>query len=60
MEELRKSLEEQEGKFYSVRCDVAKEENILRSFKWITDNLGPVSVLINNAGLTRPTTLISK
>lgn len=59
MEELAKTLEGEEGKFYPVRCDVTKEENILRAFKWITDNLGPVHILVNNAGLTRPTTLTS-
>lgn len=59
MEELAKTLDNQPGRFQPIRCDVAREENILRAFKWVTDNLGPVHILVNNAGLTRPTTLTS-
>ncbi|KAI4454424.1 dehydrogenase/reductase sdr family member 11 [Holotrichia oblita] len=57
IEELSKRLTEQPGKLYAFRCDISKEEDILRAFRWIRDNLGPVHVLINNAGLTRPTNL---
>ncbi|KAG5891409.1 hypothetical protein JTB14_031476 [Gonioctena quinquepunctata] len=58
IEELSKSLCDQTGKLYALRCDVTKEEDILRAFRWITENVGPVHILINNAGLTRPTTLV--
>ncbi|KAJ8913673.1 hypothetical protein NQ315_007390 [Exocentrus adspersus] len=58
IEELSKSLVDAPGKLYAVRCDVTKEEDILRMFKWVTDHVGPVHILINNAGLTRPTHLI--
>nr|CAI5855754.1 unnamed protein product [Callosobruchus analis] len=39
------------GKFYPIQGDVSKEEDILNVFKWTRDNLGPVHVLINNAGV---------
>lgn len=57
MDELSKIVENQPGKFYPIRCDVSREENILRAFKWIKENIGPVHILINNAGLIRPTSL---
>ncbi|KAL3271511.1 hypothetical protein HHI36_021991 [Cryptolaemus montrouzieri] len=50
-------MEEAPGKLYGIKCDITKEEDIIKSFKWITDNMGPVHILINNAGLIRPTNL---
>ncbi|RZC37291.1 dehydrogenase/reductase SDR family member 11-like [Asbolus verrucosus] len=57
VEELACSLADQPGELFAVACDVTKEDNILEAFKWITDNVGPVHILINNAGLTKPTSL---
>lgn len=37
---------------------MTKEEDILSAFKWTKDNLGPVHVLINNAGIARDTNLV--
>lgn len=48
------------GKLFAIKCDVAREDEILKAFRWVLENIGPVSVLLNNAGLTRPTNLISK
>ncbi|KAJ8943722.1 hypothetical protein NQ318_012489, partial [Aromia moschata] len=39
--------------------DVTKEESILRAFKWVKENVGPVSILVNNAGVFFPRPLIS-
>ncbi|KAJ8949210.1 hypothetical protein NQ318_021703 [Aromia moschata] len=39
------------GKFYPVTTDVSKEEDILRAFAWVKENLGPVHILVNNAGI---------
>jgi len=58
IEELAKTLEGKNGKLYPIRADVSKEEDILNTFKWVKDNLGPVHILINNAGLKRNTNLI--
>lgn len=48
------------GKLYALKCDVTKEEDILKAFRWISENIGAVHILINNAGLTRPTNLIGE
>ncbi|KAJ8943909.1 hypothetical protein NQ318_019517 [Aromia moschata] len=36
-----------------LETDVSKEEDILNAFKWVKDNLGPVHILINNAGILK-------
>ncbi|RZC42510.1 adh short, KR, Epimerase, and/or NAD binding 10 domain containing protein [Asbolus verrucosus] len=53
MEERSKQLSGKKGKLYAVKTDVTQEEDILQAFKWVSDNLGPVHILINNAGVTR-------
>ncbi|XP_051154955.1 farnesol dehydrogenase-like [Leptopilina boulardi] len=40
------------GKFYALKCDVSKEEDVLQVFQWIKKNLGTVHVVINNAGIS--------
>ncbi|XP_049771849.1 dehydrogenase/reductase SDR family member 11-like [Schistocerca cancellata] len=52
-------LKDAPGTLYPLQCDVSCEENVLRAFKWIRENLGGVDVLINSAGVCRenlPTT----
>lgn len=39
------------GKFYPVKCDVTKDEEIQKAFEWINDNLKSVSILVNGAGI---------
>lgn len=58
IEELAKSLEGKPGKLYALKADITKEEDILEAFKWVKANLGPVYILINNAGIARPSNLI--
>lgn len=58
VEELNKTLTGKPGKLHPYKCDVTNETEIISSFKWIQDNIGPIHVLINNAGVARPTTLI--
>ncbi|XP_072382677.1 farnesol dehydrogenase-like [Diabrotica undecimpunctata] len=58
IEDLSRTLTDQPGKLFALRCDVAKEDDILRSFRWIADNVGHIHILVNNAGLTRPTNLV--
>ncbi|GJQ80411.1 hypothetical protein Trydic_g12270 [Trypoxylus dichotomus] len=57
VEQLAAVLKNAPGKLYSVKVDVTKEQDIIDGMKWTTDNVGPVSVLINNAGIAQPTTL---
>ncbi|VEN38155.1 unnamed protein product [Callosobruchus maculatus] len=51
LDELAKRTSDKKGKFYPMQGDVSKEEDILRVFKWTRENLGPVDVLVNNAGI---------
>ncbi|KAJ3616892.1 hypothetical protein MTP99_009117 [Tenebrio molitor] len=37
---------------------MTKEDDILKGFKWVSEKLGPVHVLVNNAGIAQPTNLI--
>ncbi|XP_033329817.2 farnesol dehydrogenase [Megalopta genalis] len=46
------------SKFYPIQCDVTKENDILRAFKWAEERLGGVDILVNNAGNTMPTLII--
>jgi 3-oxoacyl-[acyl-carrier protein] reductase len=41
------------AKAIGVACDVSKAESVEQAFSRITTELGPVSVLVNNAGITR-------
>jgi len=36
---------------YPMQCDIGKEEDILKIFKWADEKLGGVDVLINNAAV---------
>ncbi|CAH1184552.1 unnamed protein product [Phyllotreta striolata] len=58
VEELGSKLANEPGKLYAVRADLTKKEDILEAFEWIENNVGPVSILINNAGIGRKTNLI--
>lgn len=53
MEELAKQLEGMKGKFYPIEADVSKEEDIINAFDWTKKNVGPIHILINNAGLLK-------
>ncbi|XP_072397517.1 farnesol dehydrogenase-like [Diabrotica undecimpunctata] len=50
MDQLKKKLTEKSGKFYPLECDLSLESNILTCFDYVSKNLGPIYVLINNAG----------
>jgi NADP+-dependent farnesol dehydrogenase len=58
VEELSKKLQGKKGKLYAVKIDMTKEDDILKGFKWVSEKLGPVHVLVNNAGIAQPTNLI--
>lgn len=58
LEELQNQLEAKGKKIYPVQCDITKEEDVIAAFQWIKSNLGPIHVLINNAGVAKPTSLL--
>ncbi|XP_003493635.1 farnesol dehydrogenase-like [Bombus vosnesenskii] len=58
IKELEQGLEECSGKLHAVECDVSKEESVISAFAWVQENLGPASVLVNNAGMTKESSLI--
>lgn len=51
LEALSKKLQNKKGKFFHRQTDIKREEDILKAFKWTRENIGPVSILINNAGI---------
>ncbi|XP_055682771.1 farnesol dehydrogenase-like [Lutzomyia longipalpis] len=61
VEALKNDLpEELRNNLYAVRCDVTKEEDIVKTFSWIDAKFNGIDVLINNAGVFRLTELINE
>lgn len=58
IEELADKLVGKKGKLYAFEADISKEDDILNAFEWIKKNVGPVHILINNAGTARADLLI--
>lgn len=58
MEAMAKMLQGKPGQLYAIRTDIKKEEDIKEAFKWVQENLGPVHILINSAGIVKPTNLV--
>ncbi|KAF2897566.1 hypothetical protein ILUMI_08609 [Ignelater luminosus] len=58
VEALAKHLENEPGRLYAVKTDISNEEEVIGAFEWIKNNLGAISILINNAGIIRGTNLI--
>lgn len=50
-------LEAAGSRCHSVRADVARGDDVARMVKAVEDALGPVTILVNNAGIARPRTL---
>jgi 3-oxoacyl-[acyl-carrier protein] reductase len=46
------------SEFLAVKCDVTKADEIDAAFKEIEEKLGPVEVLVSNAGITKDTLLL--
>lgn len=46
------------GTLHTFVADVSNEESVLDAFEWVKENLGPVHILINNAGLAKQTNLV--
>ncbi|XP_022197342.2 dehydrogenase/reductase SDR family member 11-like [Nilaparvata lugens] len=50
--ELKSFISGDHGKFYFYQTNLRKEKEIIEAFGWIANNLGAISVFVNNAGLT--------
>ncbi|KAK5647082.1 hypothetical protein RI129_005546 [Pyrocoelia pectoralis] len=59
VEELAASLKKAKGELHAIRVDLTKEEDILNAFEYVIKNLGPIHVLVNNAGLNHASSLCS-
>lgn len=57
-EKLEKELEESESEAKFFELDVSKRDQVNETVKMIEDSLGPIDVLINNAGVTRDAKLL--
>ncbi|XP_031343723.1 farnesol dehydrogenase-like [Photinus pyralis] len=53
MNELAATLKGCKGAFHPIQADITKEEDIIKAFQYIIENLGPIHILINNAGISR-------
>lgn len=51
MEALANSLSGRKGQFYPYQADMLKEEDVLKAFTWVKDNVGVLHILVNNAGM---------
>jgi NADP+-dependent farnesol dehydrogenase len=58
VEQRSQDLSDQPGKLYPYKADVSQQDQIVEAFTWIEDTLGPVHILINNAGVAKDTTLV--
>jgi NADP-dependent 3-hydroxy acid dehydrogenase YdfG len=57
--ELNSKLPKGSAAVRAIKCDVTKEEDIVRMFQDIEKNEKVVDILINNAGMAKPDTLIT-
>lgn len=53
LDQLADRLLNKNGEFYAFPADVTKEEDILKAFTWTKQTVGPVHILVNNAGIAR-------
>lgn len=58
VEQLAQELSSAKGKLYAVEVDMTKEEDILRGFQWVKEKVGPIHILVNNAGVATHGTLL--
>ena len=58
LQDMEKRLEKQTGLFYPIKCDVSNDEECVAAFKSIEKKFGAVHILINNAGVLVPETII--
>jgi 3-oxoacyl-[acyl-carrier protein] reductase len=55
--EVVEAIRSEGGTALAVTCDVSKRDQVNAAAAQITEQLGPISVLVSNAGVTRPAML---
>jgi len=55
-QEWLKSMKDSGNEFYAYPCDVADYDSCVSCVAQVVKDIGPVDVLVNNAGITRDTT----
>lgn len=60
MEEVIKEIGKTEGTLLAIPCDVSKPDDIIHAVKRVQEELGSVSILVNNAGFGGPVQNIDK
>ncbi|KAK4878153.1 hypothetical protein RN001_010659 [Aquatica leii] len=58
VKDLAQKLENELGQLYAFKVDIRNEDEVVKTFALIEETLGPIHILINNAGIVRDTTLI--
>ncbi|XP_037045369.1 farnesol dehydrogenase-like [Bradysia coprophila] len=48
------------GKLYAVKCDITRDDDIVKAFGWIVFELGGIDVLVNNAGIVKMIPLLEE
>src|SRR3989454_11467627 len=52
-EEVKAYIEEMGRRCITIQADVSQEEDVTRLFTMVNESLGPIAILVNNAGTTR-------
>ena len=58
LDETLESVKQKGGEAFAYTCDVADETSVQRCFESIEEHLGPISGLVNNAGILRDGMLV--
>jgi 3-oxoacyl-[acyl-carrier protein] reductase len=56
--EVVSSIEDMGGKAMAIQADVSQSEQVEALFEQVAETLGPVGILVNNAGITRDNLLL--
>jgi 3-oxoacyl-[acyl-carrier protein] reductase len=56
--ETAKEIQQMGVKSIAIKLDVSSEQDVINAFSTFSGELGPVDILINNAGITRDTLLM--
>ncbi|KAF5295423.1 hypothetical protein FQA39_LY13084 [Lamprigera yunnana] len=56
---LCEKLNKENKVFYCKEIDIRNEEEVIKAFRWISENVGAIYVLVNSAGVCRNTSLMN-